>query len=208
MGRRFAFSVTEAIPAAWKMIWAAKLIAQKRDAKSYNPAQHYYVCAADVEYQVREFAAATAEGKPWSEAQLAYGRCYARIRISGDVQGAVRDWLFKEVRAGRLQSHNFGRDHVSGARFRPVGVPLHEAEKKTFEVKAKRAAKIAAGQPSRPTHFSKSGYGGRPACSKPTVCRWRSSKAWTSSKWERVDCPRCLKLKGTFPEVKKEEEEA
>jgi hypothetical protein len=208
MGRRFAFSVAEAIPVAWKMIWDARLVAQKKETKGYRPSTNYYVTAADVENQVRELASATAKGKPWSEAPLAWGRGYDGIRISGNVQGAVRDWLFNEVRAGRLQSHNFGRGHVSGARFRPVGVPLHEAELKTFEMKEKRAAKVAAGLPSRPTHFSKSGYGGRPACSKPTACRWRSSKAWTSRKWERVTCPRCLKLKGTFPEPKKEEEEA
>lgn len=187
MGRRFAFDVKAAIVAACDMIWADK---QKQLAKgdSYRDSA-YYLTAADVEYQVRQFAEETAKGEAWGTHGIAFGRPWGRVRLSGNLQGAVRDYL---LYSGKFDSHNFGKSHISGARYRPRGAPLSPAEKTTMEKKTN-----AKPYEERRSHFSKGGYSGRPACSKPSR-GWRPSKAKTTLDWTKVTCPRCLKLKATL----------
>ena len=46
MKKKFSFSIRDAIPKAWDLIWADNLVRQKED--HYNPAQFYYVTASDV----------------------------------------------------------------------------------------------------------------------------------------------------------------
>jgi hypothetical protein len=187
--KRIQFDRQAAIAAAWDLLWASNLEQRKRE-DSYRPSTTYYLTASDLEAQVRAFADETAEGKEWGSTGRAYGRGYgSRIRFSGDLLGDCRDWLRNNR---RLTSHNFGRGHISGARYRPVGEPLAPAEEGTLQEKAKRASK------PRPIHMRAQG--------KPFLCapvrkgpRWSSSRSQahvssgtgTSS---AITCPRCLKI--------------
>jgi hypothetical protein len=190
--KRFAFDIGKAIPEAWRVLWANNLKTRAEEGSSmYRPSSTYYLTASAVESQVRRFAEATAEGKSWSEAGIAYGRGYeSSIRFPRNLNGAVRDWLREEVYQGRLASHNFGRHHISGMRFRPAGEPISDAETTTMKAKAARKDK------PRPRHFGKNF---RPTCVKPkNGFSWRPSKARVTTDKAKVTCPRCLKLlKGT-----------
>lgn len=187
MGKHFAFDMQKAIQTAWDMLWAANLKRRKENAqykkktgkRSFDEATTYYLCAADIVRTVRGFAQQTLDGKPWSLDGYAY-----TVRVSGNLQGQVRDWLLHGNR-GRIVGHNFGRGHISGMRFRPVGEPMAEAELETIVRKEKQRDK------PRLRH-----YGRRPLCTTKQRSPFSrpSRDVWSTLDKDEVTCPRCQKL--------------
>ncbi len=181
---RFSFDRQKAIATAWDLCWADNL-KQRAEGHDFR-GNTYHLTASDIENQVRSFAQDTADGKPWTD-KRAWGRGYGwSIRLSGDLLSDIRRWLSNNP---KLVSHNFGKGHISGKRYRPVGEPLSEAEQGTLKDKAERA--------SRPRLVHKNAQG------KPYLCApVRKRVSWGRSRsqahititTERVTCPRCLKL--------------
>lgn len=187
MGKHFAFDMHLAIKTAWDMLWAANLVRRKENdaykkkygKRSYDDASTYYLCAADLVRTVRGFAQQTADGKPWSLDGYPYN-----VRLRGDVQRAVRDWLMYG-NGGKIVGHNFGRGHISGMRFRPAGAPMAEAEVETMNSKLRSRGK------EKPRH-----YGHRPLCTKNRRSPFSrpGRTIWSTTNKDNVTCPRCLKL--------------
>jgi len=183
MRKAFAFDVQAAIRAAWDLLWADAVRMRGTD---YRASHDYYLTATDVERAVRGLADLTAEGKPWPKDKAPEWYGYSRVRFRGNLNGQVRDWLFGEVRRGRLTSFNFGRGHISGARFRPAGEPVTETEKKTMA--AKEARKV------HPRLEHMRDKGGLLCVPRRSVYSSHRSKAWSTTDRSKVTCPRCLKL--------------
>lgn len=186
MAKHFSFDVSKAIPAAWSLLWQINEKERASGDRSYRPDSVLYLTASDVENQVRRFAAETSEGKTWGSTGRAWGRDYSGVRLAGHLKSRVRDWLLDEVRRGRLESHNFGRHHVSGMRFRPRGAGLGEAEKKTIEKKEERRRNPKP----RLCHLEKRGSC---ACAQK-VSFWGTSRAWKTGDPAKVTCTRCLNI--------------
>lgn len=182
--RQIAFDTQAAIAAAWKLLWSLNL-KDREEGRDYRGSS-YHLTASDIERQVRRFAEDTMEGRPWAT-ERSYGGYGSRVRFRGNLQGTVRKWLFNEVSHGRLSMHNFGRGHISGARFRPAGEPVGPAEKGTMERKER-----SRGKP-RPRHFRRGGHGSSPICVTKKA-RWNRSSALSCKTEADVTCPRCLKL--------------
>jgi hypothetical protein len=180
------FELSKAIPAAFAFLWARNL-KQRAEGDDYR-GRTYYVCAVDVEEQVRCFADDELAGKPWGTTQ-GYGRGFHNCKVYGDLPNAVRRWLLSNC-----DGHNFGRGHISGMRFRPRGEPIGPAEKTL----AKKAAD-RANPPVKPVHFSKHGgfYNPHILCTAATRSRFSNSrsKARASSEWASVTCKKCLNLR-------------
>lgn len=198
MGKRIAFDVQAAIPLAWDKLWESNLKQRKKDLayekkvgkKPFNWSRTYYLTASDVENQVREFAIAVRDGKSLSEARIAHGTpmAWPPIRISGDLKGVVRKWL---LRNSKLVAHNFGKGHISGARFRPRGEPLAEVEVETFKKKEERRRNPKP----RPVHFYDKGL----LCQKKRLngrWTWSRGRHQTRSTEDQgsVTCKQCLNL--------------
>lgn len=192
-GRKVAMlDLTAAMRAAFKIQWEQKC----KRAADY-PRAGRYVVASDIEGQVRVLARDTLDGNPWGTSKPSWGRSYyAPVRVTlsrpGEtLLGACRSWLFSEVRAGRLAAHNFGRGHISGERFRPIGEEMTDAEKRTTA--AREARRNGTAKP-KPVHYS-------PNWSSPECTRARrhgfsrpNRYTRTTRDAEKVTCPRCLKM--------------
>lgn len=183
------FDFNKAIPAAFAHLWNLNL--QKRAAGDDYRGNTYYLTASDVEEQVRCFAEDQLAGKPWGTT-VSYGRGWHNgLRISGDLNAAVRQWLLRNC-----DGHNFGRGHISGMRFRPRGEPVGPIEQATLQKKAEERANPKV----KPVHYSYT-YG-HPHCVLAAAKKrgrriWGSmhrSRAHTVSDWEHVTCKRCLNL--------------
>ena len=167
------------------------------------PARQSWLTATDLERRVRAAAAEALQGKPYGSIGAdVWGE---GVRVSGgngiSLLEAVRNWLSQQAARGVLARHNFGRGHCSRMRYRPVGVPLTEAEQKTAEKKAKPYS-------SKPVHFADPAVKSWPAlslCSAKARATVRASSfgysrgsnrssTRTTKKAEEVTCPRCLKL--------------
>lgn len=188
--KRVVFNLQKAIPAAWDMCWARNL-ANRKTGHDFR-GQTFYLCANDVEQQVRAFAQDTLNGKPWGTTPIWYGSTYSGVRITGNLQSEVRDWLLDNP---KIMGHNFNRGHISGMRFRPVGEPLNDAEKKTLAEKAERKAHPRP----IPYHYSAEGFGNRAECMRARMKGriWyssRRSRASVTSDVGRVTCKACLNL--------------
>jgi hypothetical protein len=194
--RRVTFNRTELISAAWEFLWADNLKARK-SIEAYGWPDTFYLTASDIEAQVRRFISEALNGEPRGSTGRAYGKGYDGVRVSGDLLGDVRRWLLSHR---GLVSHNFGRGHISGMRFRPVGAPLSPAEEKTLAYKER-----SKGRP-KPRHYSKGGMNGHPLCTQSRRGRWGrpSYSIWKTRDKAGVTCPRCLKLISQ-PEFKSEE---
>lgn len=201
MRKRIAFDVKAAIPAAWDVLWADRMRQRKEDLayekkvgkKPFNWAASYYVTATDVEQMVRDFAEDTAAGKPWRKVNNGgYGHI---VRIGGDLKSQVRAWLLRG-NGGKITGHNFGRGHVSGMRFRPVGEPMAEAEKKTIENHKKRRS---GELPPRPIHFSQGGL----LCQRERTKgrSWSRSNARSTKDQASVTCKQCINLMKRAPQL-------
>jgi hypothetical protein len=185
-----SFDLKAALPEAWALIWKAKAKEQLENAQAkhvYRPERATYITASDMENQVRQFAIDDVEGKPRGKIAWGAPSHWPVVRIStggrGSLLGVCRDWLLDECRSGRIHSHNFGRGHISGMRFRPAGQPLSEPEKATIKRMAKPKTRLF--------HLRK---GGGCACVKRTGFSFRPTKSWTTSNPQRVTCPRCVKI--------------
>lgn len=194
---RFRFDTRTAIAHAWAFLWADNLRQRKEMSKpgafNYGLPTTFYLTASDVESQVRRFARETAEGKPWGSTGRAMGRegawtAHGKLRMPGGLNGDVRDWLLHNR---DIESHNFGKGHISGMRFRPRGEPLGEAEVKTMERKTKQKADRAAGK-LPPRHYSADRYGSTILCVKRRAL-WsrRRRQPWSTNVADEVTCPRC-----------------
>lgn len=203
---RKTFDIAKAIPQAWAVQWK-KLQDMREKHSTWRTDSATYLTAADIESQVRTFAEEEVQGRPWGASGPAHGRpLFSSVRISlgsgTSMQYEVRSWLLKEVRAGRLESFNFGKESITGMRFRPAGMGLTETERKTMEQKA-RAEQARKEGKRPPMHFSRSHS--NPLCtSQSGRMRFRRSNARMSHDWEKVDCPRCLKLREAYEAKQKE----
>lgn len=180
--QRVEFDRGAAIRVAWDFLWADNL--KDRDGRDYR-GRSYYLTASDVEDQVRMFAAETLAGEKWGTRGRACGKPWDSPRFSGDLLQQVRRWLQEEQYRGRLLSHNFGRGHISGQRYRPAGQPVGPAEAKTIVEKKARAGRTP------PVHLSK---GQRFYCSPAKLSPWGRSQARRTIDRSLVTCTRCLKL--------------
>lgn len=194
-----AFDLPKALRDAWEMIWKEKLVqrakdeeeAKERGRAGYRDDRTYYTTASDLENQVRQFAHEEARGEKRGSRGIAWGKPseWPPVKVytrSGSLFNSCRDWLLDEVRARRIDSHNFGRHHISGMRFRPHGAPLSEAEKGTM---AKHEDRRKNPRP-KPKHFAKN-YGNALCVKKPS---WRGSRVWTTKEEAEVTCARCKNL--------------
>lgn len=172
----------------WDVLWANNLAQRAKEKKNPRWANStYYLTAADIVRGVRNVAAAQLRGEEWPATydKVFWGSDYG-LRVSGDVQGEVRDWLFANP---KLTYHNFGRGHISGARFRPVGEPMGPSESETLKKKAERRANPRP----RTVHFT-TGYTTL-LCTKNRRSPFsRPSKAWTTKEEVKVTCPQCKNL--------------
>lgn len=215
MKKRVPFNVEAEIAKAFTFVWEEKQKTQK-EGHDFN-GQTYYVTATDLERRVRGAAAEQFDGLPEGKLGANYSNYHSGIRIStGGIPllQLCRRYLLREARQeGRLQMHNFGRGHVSGERFRPVGFPLSPAEEKTFAKKEDREEKKAKGQiPVHAKDPSWRGYPSKTLCSAAARATERAKNRGysggrgrhrTSTKFEGRDfegkeipvtCPRCLKI--------------
>lgn len=212
MAKKTVFNLNDEIQKAWLWCWAYLCEPTKVREPIYNdegyptgefekeertyPARQSYLTATDLVQRIRCAAAEQLDGKPVGH----YGANshYLTVRIStggrGDLLGVVRTWL---LRNPELEQHNFGRGHISGMRFRPVGSGLTESEAKTVEKKRKR---IAGETPVhyRNTPEGRSSFYGSPLCVAPRkrTASYRApsrSSARLTNEVEKVTCPRCLK---------------
>lgn len=202
--RSMAFDLERALPAAWDAQWKKNLESRaKMTPRSYGYSDTFHLTATDVENQVRQFAVEEAHGEKWGSSGPAHGRpesygLRGRFRIvvdgqRGGLQGAVRDWLLRQVRRGVLTAHNFGRGHVSGMRFRPAGEPLTDAETQTV-----RRNERSRSTP-RPRHAPAKPNSDLPLCTagrKRAPYRGPTRGVLVMHRAGDVTCPRCLKLMG------------
>lgn len=172
---------TKLISEAWDFCWADNL-AQRAAGNDFS-GNTYYLTATDIEGQVRSFLDEDAQGKPRGSTGRYWGYTTTKIRIRGDLKRFVRDWLLSNR---RLTGHNFGRGHISRMRFRPVGEPLYDGEKKTI-------AKHNEPPRERPVHF---GQWGKPECTKAKRSMYSNHRptARTTQKAKEVTCARCKNL--------------
>lgn len=177
------FDVLKAIEHSWRVLWESRLNRRNDDYRGDS----YYLTASDLVNQVRACAQAEYDGELWpTEPRNYYGAGQYGWRLKGaNIMDCVRSWLATN---SQLQRHNFGRGHISGMRYRPVGEPLSPAEQKTL---AKKEQRRLNPRPS-PRHYKNGG---------PMLCRknqkpsfWGRSKAWTTTDKTKVTCPRCAKL--------------
>jgi len=197
MKRVIKFNVVLAIQTAWDHIWAYNL--KVRGTREDWRNRSYYTTATDIEQRVRAFAYDTHKDLPWGTTP--YGSSYIRFR--GNLFETVRNWVSREINAGRIKAHNFGRGHISGQRLRPADQPMSPVEAKTLEKKAQP-------RKPRPIHFrtgNGTSYWGAPPLCVSTAKKmkglpaygWKPSKARTTKERKEVNCPRCLNILNEKP---------
>jgi len=185
MNRRKPFDLNAALPKAAAVYLLHAL-------KTHTP----YITASDLENQVRRFADEQMNGEAWGTNGAAWGRGFgASIKIRIDGPGTLSDvcwrWLARQERTGKLRCDRLGRV----LRYRPAQQPLSEAEQRTL---AKHAVPWNE-RPAKPVHATKGGkLGNRILCARP----WKpgmyigrpSRNVRKTVMFEKVTCPRCLKL--------------
>lgn len=190
-----AFDVRLACQTAWDALWANNLKLRKKDKNTRWANRTYYLTAADIENQVRSYAQNQFDGRPWDTKYIACGRPgQYGWRIRGNLQAMVRAWLFGN---SQLTSHNFGRGHISGARFRPVGDPIAPSEQET---NARHTKQRAEGY-QRTLHYA-AHMGGTILCQQARRAK-RSyssgrSRAWDTRDKAKVTCKQCLNLLASY----------
>lgn len=185
--KRVPFDMAKAMQAAWDLCWQRNLD-QRAEGFDYG-GRTYFLTATDIERQVRCFAQDSLDGEPWGTC------CYPdSVRLPGGTFENIRRWL---LRHPQLDSHNFGKGHISGERFRPRGAPLSPGEQKHFEQDAKQRANPKP----KPVHYGR--WGGHPLCTKDRISRYsyRRSTARTSLEQDKVTCKACLKKLKTMAPV-------
>jgi hypothetical protein len=185
-------------PIAWKELCEPTVYEyDDGEKRTFEPRQSW-LTATDIERRIRAHFAEQADGLEEGKRGLDDFCMKGTVTISTgsrySLMDCVRDWLADEVRAGRLTRHNFGRGHISGMRYRPVGMELTDAEKKTLE----KADKRAKGE--TPVHFSNStSWLRKPLCvadrnvKRAGYRQPKRSSARIVSEPAKVTCQRCLK---------------
>lgn len=185
---RTKFNVEQAISQAWDQLWKEKE-GQRAKPSSWRGSEGFYITRQEIIRKVRAYAYADIKGLPREKADYDYG-----VRLNFNLDGAVCSWLSRGEHSGRLEGHAFGRNTITGRRYRPAGVPLSEVEKRTLKAKAERKP-----YSERAIHLNKaSHWPGRAACAaeqkRALYRRSKGSSARLTKDWEKVSCPRCLKL--------------
>lgn len=186
---RQQFDIKAALPQAWDLVWKDQVRQQQEGAEFSGKGAHY-VTASDLESQVRRFANEQHEGKAWGSTGRAWGREYAGVRIRTGSRitllDVCRGWLQSQRNAGKLEEFNFGRGHISGARYRPAGIGLSDAEKQTMQRR------------ENPTPYAERRVhaGGRPLCTWKPGWYYRGSRGRVrhTDKPGEVTCPACRNL--------------
>lgn len=200
------------ITAAWEWLWAYyQGRIRESMAEGHEPwDDHFFITASELEYTVRIMLANRLRKQPATTGDPAYGNTHGLVvsirggRYREDLLCVVRDWLAGQT-GDTLQRHNFGKGHISGMRYRPLGAPLSPAEKRTLAKKDKdatRAKAIHAADPA--THWpqlalcSKAARETAKAKRRSYSCRRHSphSSVSTTSDPDKVTCPKCRKLLG------------
>lgn len=210
-----AFDLKRELTEALARLWAKKdeVVAAGRGWRGHET----YTTAQELEREVRDDlvrrappidydrrAVFTEAGDPVA-APKNRRRFSGVMRIStgrpGGLLQAARGFLLGEARAGRLELEDFGRGHVSGARFRRPGTEPGAGEVETLKRKAKPRA-VHYRDPATEGSYS----GAAPLCSAALRATLKKKRTWWSGRgrrrsWptddmSRVTCPRCLKLAG------------
>jgi len=120
-----SFDMADTFQAAWEYLWDKNQKLLKKWDRSY----YHYVSATDL---VRRFRASLVERidkRPYGSLDCdGYG---VRVHLNGKgmtLLGWARDWLYCQVRAGKLEAYNPKGSTCSGLRFRPVGASYSAAE--------------------------------------------------------------------------------
>lgn len=170
------------IQQAWDWCWEENI--RQRAANYYGVGP--YLTATEIHSRVRAHAVELLKGLPYGSTGADGGQ-YENLRCSITLHDC-RAWLLSQARSGRLSIYTAGRGHCSGARFRPKGEELTEAEQDTLAKKARGPIVHVKGED------------GRPACSPPAKPRsiWSRSRrkfpAFVSTYHPVVTCKRCAKL--------------
>jgi hypothetical protein len=182
MALSFNFNAQTEIQKAWDQLWSQNLKARASTAFNYRKSATYYLTAADIERKVRD----NLEKEAFARGD------FGPFRIRGALGNKVRDWLLSGVRQGRLDSHNFGRGHISGMRFRPKGEEISETEKDTMKKRER-----SKGRP-KPVHLREGGNAAcavaRAAAAGRKLWGFSRSRAYMTDNHEDVNCPTCKKL--------------
>lgn len=206
MRKSTTFNLTEELEKALAFAWEWKL-KQRAQMKptDYRYAETFYLQAADLERRVRGAVAEVANG----EAYGTYGMSYASYLSGGSIRGLGGVSLLSHCqtflyRRSDLKSHNFGRGHISGARYRPHDWPLSPAEEKTLANQAKE----------KPVHFKREREW-KPLCtanrkdrrSNYSRCFSRHrSNTHVTNEVGKVTCPSCLKALASIPKEARDED--
>lgn len=187
---------------AWDFCWAQRL-KDRKEGYDYG-GQSYYITATDLELRVRNAVQEQIDGVKYGKYGVSGGATWrSGTRISTrpglSLLEQCRSWLRRQCARGILEGHNFGRGHISGMRFRPVGEPLSPQEQKQFEKKAKpKLVHFSDPEwkhwPNRSLCSQKAREArkveGRRLVSRPA----RRPTSQTTEKADEVTCPRCRKL--------------
>jgi hypothetical protein len=188
----------------WDEMWAANLLS--RVTYGDFRGQTYYLTATDIARNTRErLEAAFWKAQPKLTAEQWRTQRPRKMVIKGVGRGglldAARNWLRAQERAGRLVSHNFGRGHISGQRYRPAGQPIAPSEQATRERKAKESTRTTPKPVHAPVRVGT--RGAHPLCTYTSAkAKGRSLFGWRRGRGVRIadsgtpiTCPRCLKAK-------------
>lgn len=195
------------IPEVWTGLWKANLATRAKYIAAGQTDRYwmrglYYLTASDVEAGVRNYALAMLENDTFNYAEWK-SKPWTSLRIStpgyrGGLNNAVRNWLLSEVRRGKLESHNFGRGHISGMRFRPKGEPVGPAEVATMEKKKEAKERDYKTNPL-PVHgrLTEHSYNATPLCQyEPNRHSWRRNHRSPDStlQLKAITCAACANL--------------
>lgn len=183
---RQIIDIDGAITQAWDEIWKDKQTLRD-DPSSFRGSEGFYITRQELIRKVRAYAYADLNKLPREGAHYDYG-----VRLNTNLDGRVCDWLRLKEWRKEITSHNFGRNTISGRRYRPIDAPLSPTEKETMKKAEQARGKV------KPRHFAPD-YLGPLLCRKGSKARSMFSRSrsftHTTKEWEKVTCPRCLKLR-------------
>lgn len=148
MAEPMKFDVQAEMEKAWDTCWEILCTPGIDEYGATYPPRQQWLTATDLERRLRANHVEVHEGLDYGSLGLdSWGHTPLKFHLNYKpgyrLIDVVRDWLACQVEAGVLVAHNFGRGHCSKMRFRPSGVPLTDAEKKTLAAKQRRLTKGA-----------------------------------------------------------------
>lgn len=153
-----------------------------------------YITASDLEQRIRGRASEILDGAEYGSRGQQFSGHGIQIRgLDGmSLLSHCRDYLINRCYTGELEMHNFGRGHVSGARFRKAGSGPSEKEQKTVESNAKKQKR------GTPVHLRKDGTRATRVCETKRQAKassWGRRRDWRmrfTDDPEKVTCRNCL----------------